>query len=100
MALSPRAKELVPAPGGVSLPTNGPCLSRQSWRQTMELEAASTEELWLRAVSRSTPSHYPVFGGSFNIEYWSAELFAVQKDPHKKIFQVLREEGRVGKIEV
>jgi hypothetical protein len=69
----------------------------------MELEraeAASAEELWLRDVARATPSHYPVFGGSFNIEYWSAELFAVQKDPHKKIFQVLREEGRVGKIEV
>ena len=62
--------------------------------------AATTEELWLSAVARSTPERYPVFGGSFNIEYWSAELFAVQKDPHKKIFQVLREEGRVGKIEV
>ena len=36
-------------------------------------EAASTEELWLRAVARTTPEHYPVFGGSFNIEYWSAE---------------------------
>lgn len=66
----------------------------------MDLEPVSTEELWLSAVARSTPSRYPVFGGSFNIEYWSAELFAVQKDPHKKVFQVLREEGRVGKIEV
>jgi hypothetical protein len=60
------------------------------------------EDVWLRAVGRPTPLRYSIFSGCFNIEYWSAELFGPpsEEDPQKKVFQVLHEEGRVGKIEV
>jgi hypothetical protein len=60
------------------------------------------EELWLREVGRPTPLRHSIFGGCFNIEYWSAELFGPpsEQDPEKKVFQVLHEEGRVGMIEV
>ena len=63
---------------------------------------ADGEDAWLQAVSRPTPLRHSSFGGSFNIEYWSAELFGPpsDEDPQKKVFQVLREEGRVGMIEV
>ena len=33
------------------------------------------EQAWLQAVGRPTPLRHSIFGGSFNIEYWSAELF-------------------------
>jgi hypothetical protein len=60
------------------------------------------EDAWLQAVGRPTPLRHSSFGGSFNIEYWSAELFGPpsEEDPQKKVFQVRREEGRVGMIEV
>jgi hypothetical protein len=60
------------------------------------------EQLWLREVGRPTPLRHSIFGGCFNIEYWSAELFGPPSgdDPEKKVFQVLHEEGRVGMIEV
>ncbi|HZV03060.1 MAG TPA: hypothetical protein VFF73_40510 [Planctomycetota bacterium] len=60
------------------------------------------EQLWLREVGRPTPLRHSIFGGCFNIEYWSAELFGPPsgEDPEKKVFQVLHEEGRVGMIEV
>jgi hypothetical protein len=60
------------------------------------------DEAWLQVVGRPTPLRYSIFGGSFNIEYWSAELFGPpsEEDPEKKVFQVAREEGRVGMIEV
>ena len=63
---------------------------------------AAPEDLWLRAVGRPTPLRHSIFGGSFNIEYWSAELFGPPSDgdPQKKVFQVPQEEGRVGLIEV
>ncbi len=60
------------------------------------------EDQWLRAVASPTPFRHSIFGGSFNIEYWSAELFGPpsDEDPQKKVFEVLHEEGRVGTIEV
>lgn len=59
-------------------------------------------EAWLHAIGRPTPLRHSIFGGSFNIEYWSAQLFGPpsEEDSQKKVFQVLREEGRVGTIEV
>jgi hypothetical protein len=62
----------------------------------------SREDQWLRAVASPTPLRHSIFGGSFNIEYWSAELFGPpsDEDPQKKVFEVLHEEGRVGTIEV
>jgi hypothetical protein len=64
----------------------------------MELD----EDLWLQAVGRPTPLRHSIFGGNFNIEYWSAELFGPpsEEDPQKKVFQVHHDEGRVGTIEV
>src|SRR5271154_1835468 len=64
--------------------------------------AANAEDAWLQAIGHPTPLRHSSFGGSFNIEYWSAELFGPpsDEDPQKKVFQVLREEGRVGMIEV
>jgi hypothetical protein len=60
------------------------------------------EDIWLRAVGRPTPLRYSIFSGCFNIEYWSAELFGPpsEEDPEKKTFQVLHDEGRIGRIEV
>jgi hypothetical protein len=68
----------------------------------LELENEPPEQVWLRAIGRPTPLRHSIFGGSFNIEYWSAELFGPpsEEDPHKKVFQVLHDEGRVGMIEV
>lgn len=62
----------------------------------------SREDQWFRAIATPTPLRHSIFGGSFNIEYWSAELFGPpsDEDPHKKVFEVLHEEGRVGTIEV
>lgn len=70
--------------------------------QLMLEPAPSAESAWLQAIGRPTPLRYLIFGGSFNIEYWSAELFGPpsEEDPEKKVFQVVREEGRVGMIEV
>ena len=60
------------------------------------------EDAWLQAVGKPTPLRHSIFSGSFNIEYWSAELFGPpsEEDPQKKVFQVTREEGRTGMIEV
>jgi hypothetical protein len=78
----------------------------------MRLELAPTDphpshserddDLWIQAVIRPTPLRHSIFSGCFNIEYWSAELFGPPSDgdPHKKIFQVHHDEGRVGMIEV
>src|SRR6516162_7654546 len=67
-----------------------------------QLLEPTPEDAWLQAVGRPTPLRHSIFGGSFNIEYWSAELFGPpsEEDPEKKVFQVLRDEGRVGMIEV
>lgn len=67
-----------------------------------ERDVVASQDAWLRAVASPTPLRHSIFGGSFNIEYWSAELFGPpsDEDPQKKVFQVVREEGRVGMIEV
>jgi hypothetical protein len=90
-----------PSEGGVSLAMRGR-VSPEKKEPVMELELAreSDEDLWLKAVGRPTPSRYSIFGGSFNIEYWSTELFSVQRGPEKKVFKVVHEEGRTGQIEV
>ena len=71
----------------------------------MPFELAPAEDdvmAWLQAVGRPTPLRHSIFSGCFNIEYWSAELFGPpsDEDPHKKVFEVLHDEGRVGRIEV
>src|SRR6185436_9309452 len=62
----------------------------------------NSDDLWFQEVIRTTPLRHSIFSGCFNIEYWSAELFGPPSDgdPHKKVFEVHHDEGRVGMIEV